>query len=58
MPLLLDRLAQRYRTLPSKLLDCEWIDFEINYLAMEAGAKEDERQRKIQEAKMKMKRGL
>jgi len=35
----------------------DWIDFEINFLSMEAGVKEDNRQHKIQENLSKLKQG-
>ncbi|MFH8039053.1 MAG: hypothetical protein QXJ14_03520 [Candidatus Aenigmatarchaeota archaeon] len=44
LPLLLDRIAQRYHKLPSELLDLTIEDLQINVICYEIGCEEDERQ--------------
>jgi hypothetical protein len=54
--LLLDRLGQRYGTLPSKILDNEILDFNIDYYSFLEGSKKDIELQKKAESKAKLKR--
>ena len=51
LPLLLDVMARRYGCLPSDLIDLTLDVFQVNFLCMERGIQEEERQ--IKKAKVK-----
>jgi len=44
LPILLDTMAKRYHCLPSKLIDLDLGQFQVNFLCMEAGIREENRQ--------------
>ena len=51
--MILDAMAKRYGVLPHVLLDTDWESFQINMICYEAAVKEEIKQQKANERKMK-----